>query len=372
MLAPTHLVFGQTAYLSLCVATGHVPTYAEALVAVGCSLLPDLDNRQSIVGRLLFPLAGWLEYQFGHRTFTHALAFQIIVGLVLYHTVSFGWFLAVMSGWVSHSFADMMTPSGVCWLWPSQVHCVLPGNEDYRIEIMSYGELSFAVIIAVLAFPLLMWAQTGEGTTGLIRAALGNIASARQEYDAEKGTWAWTLKVQGKDNQTHANISGTYPVRGHWNENGFLIDTEEGSVTICRSSTCNWYADHVVLVRGDPEQTTTQEITVKNTTGAHLAEDIRLLETAGKVFILGTLNIPPIPKMVRVTHQQPVTPTVTTLGETVTLNYASIVDLATIGTVLSAQLAVQVRHPPGIQVPKLQQAPVQQPTIDPLLEKWLQ
>ena len=65
---------------------------------------------------------------------------------------------------------------------------------------MGKGELWFLLIMAVSAIPLLSLAQTGKGTTGLIRSAIGNISSAREEYDALKGTHAWSLEVKGRNN----------------------------------------------------------------------------------------------------------------------------------------------------------------------------
>jgi hypothetical protein len=45
-------------------------------------------------------------------------------------------------------------------------------------------------------------ARTGEGTTGLIRSALGRLAEARETYDARKGTNTLRLEVRGRDNRT--------------------------------------------------------------------------------------------------------------------------------------------------------------------------
>lgn len=363
MIVPTHLVFGQAAYLGMCLVTGHVPTQVEALTAAGCSLIPDLDKRQSLVGRLLYPLASWLEYRFGHRTLTHSFLLQALVGTILYHTVSFGGFLAIMSGWVSHSVADMMTLGGVCWFWPSQVRCVLPGNHDYRVEVISYGELGIAIFMAALTFPLLFLAQKGEGTLGLIQSALGRIESARTQYDAEKGNWAWSLEVQGNDNTTFADVNGTYEVRGPWHENGFLVNTGSGPVTVCRMTNCTWYAEHAVLLRGHPEQTTTRTLKAARTTGAKLAEWIQPLQATGRVYLLGTLTA-------RKVEAQP--PVIEVASETVTLTYASPDDLARIGPVQSADLTVQVRHLPGAVVPELAAAPKPAPAADLLLNKWLQ
>ena len=53
--------------------------------------------------------------------------------MLVWFLLPFGFFLALVAGWVSHSIADMMTPSGVAWFWPRRVRCVLPSNERYRV-----------------------------------------------------------------------------------------------------------------------------------------------------------------------------------------------------------------------------------------------
>ena len=58
-------------------------------------------------------------------------------------------------------------------------------------------------------------------------------------------------------------------------------------------------------------------------------------------------------------------------AEAVTLNYATLGDLARIGPVQSATLAVQVRHPPNTVVPELT-APAAKPPPDPLMARWMQ
>ena len=125
MLLPTHLVAAQTGYLIASVASGHSPYLTEGMVALCASLIPDLDSRQSIVGRVLPFISAPIEHRFGHRTITHSLLVQTVFGVLAYIFLPFGYFLAFVAGWVSHSIADMMTPSGVAWFWPSRVRCVL-------------------------------------------------------------------------------------------------------------------------------------------------------------------------------------------------------------------------------------------------------
>lgn len=142
------------------------------MLALGAALLPDLDSRQSYLGRLLRPVSSWFEVSFGHRTLTHSVLAQVALGITAYITLPFGFFLAFVSGWVSHSVADMMTPSGVAWFWPSRVRCVLPGNSRYRMEVMGKGELWFLGIMGISGLLLLPLAFNDKNTTGLIRTLL--------------------------------------------------------------------------------------------------------------------------------------------------------------------------------------------------------
>lgn len=118
MLTPTHLVFAQTAYLGACVVAAHPPAPEEAA-------------------------------------------------------------LALISGWVSHAWADMMTKSGVAWFWPARIRCVLPGNPDYRMEVARGGELAFLLVVALIGVVLMPLAATSQGTAGLIRGAIGDLATVR-------------------------------------------------------------------------------------------------------------------------------------------------------------------------------------------------
>ena len=361
MLTPTHIVWSQTALLVTCIATGHAPDPAEALIAAGAAtLIPDLDKRASLPGRLLPPVADALEHHVGHRTLTHSLAAQAVVGLIAKHLLPYGVFLALVSGWVSHSVADMMTPSGVCWFFPSRVRCVLPGNHRLRIEAMSPRELGFAIVAALLCFLLLPWALEGQGTTGLLRQAMGDIQAARTQYDARKGEAAWRLKVAGTDNRTFARIDGAYPVIGPWQGSGFLLAGPSGPVTICKQG-CAWYAARAVLQRGAPEVTTTRTLNLPATTGRAIARALEPLQTAGTVYVSGST------KGDTETHP----PTIVTGGGSVTLHYAAPDTIAKLGPLRDATLTVQVRHPPGGSVPDIT-APVAHNTADDkALERWL-
>jgi len=344
MLLPTHLVGGQVFFLSGCVVVGQAPSPGEALVALLASALPDLDKRSGLVGRLVPPLSGWLEYRFGHRTLTHSLLVQVLVATAGSLFLPLGYGLALSCGLVSHAFLDGLTPAGVAWLWPSPVRCVIPGNPRYRAESMGKGELGVLCVMVLLAFPLQRLAQAGQDLSGLIRSAIGDLAAARKPYDQEKGSFAFRLDVKGRDNKTLAAIAGEYPVIAGFQESGFLLDSPEGVKTLCRTSGCDWHAEHTVLIRGESQQTTSFSFQAKTLSWEQLR--VALSPYAGwETYLLGEARSgKPI--------ERP--PLITTHGERVHFDHARLQDLEGLeGVIHDLALSLQVRHGPGVHPPPL-------------------
>jgi inner membrane protein len=316
-------------------------------------------------GRLLPPLSGWLERQVGHRTVTHSLLAQALAGALAWALLPFGYFLALGTGWVSHTLADMMTPAGVAWLWSARGRCVLPGNPRYRMATMGRGELGFLIVMALAGLVLMPLARTGEGTTGLIRSAIGDVGAARAEYDAGRGSHAFTLEVRGRDNRSYADISGRYSVIGPFGESGFLLAVEDGPRSACRAGGWDWYAEHAVLIRGAPEVTTTFALSAPLATAAALAEALEPLASVGPVYLLGTLAAPGL-------RAEP--PTLAVAGERVTLHYAApeVIEGWRGRTLREVDLAVQVRHPPGLTPPAPPALAEASAGLHPLLRRWVE
>jgi inner membrane protein len=243
---------------------------------------------------------------------------------------------------------------------------VIPGNKKYRMASMGRGELTFLVVLAFIGLLVKPLAGSGLGTMGLIRSAIGNIAAAREDYDAKKGNHAWSLEVKGRDNRSYEDISGTYPVIGPYGESGFILESPEGPRSLCQAETCDWYAEHAALIRGKPESTTTTTIRAERISADSLFESLAPLESAGRVYVLGTL------KSKRV---EPSPPSVEVAGEVVTLRYTQTSALAGWGDRLltDIDLTIQVRHAPGITVPEIQGLEDGGGKgLHPLLGKWIE
>ncbi|NBC47152.1 MAG: hypothetical protein GVY22_03995 [Gammaproteobacteria bacterium] len=364
MMTPTHLVAAQSTYLVVSVIVGHPVTAEESAVAMLGGLIPDLDTRASYVGRVLRLTSSTLERYFGHRTFTHALLPQVIAGLLAWWLLPGGFALALITGWVSHSWCDMMTKSGVAWFWPARMRCVLPGNADYRMEVMGGGELAFLLIVIGIGMLMMPLAVTGKGTAGLIRGALGDLTMARSEYDRDKGTAAFSVKLSGRDNRTYEDVSGTYPIIGPWSSAGFILDTDDGPHSLCASSNCDWYASHVKILTGEPLETASVPLQGATLSAAEVRDALRPLEAAGEVYLIGSLLLQGL-------KADP--PTLEVTSDTVRLVYArpALLEQWAGKTLREVDLTAQIRHQPGAEIPELPTLNASSATIPPLLQRWL-
>jgi inner membrane protein len=364
MLTPTHLVAAQSSYLVVCVIAGHPPRAEEAAVALAGSLIPDLDTRASTIGRVLRLTSATLERHFAHRTFTHALLPQALVGLLAWWLLPGGFALALITGWVSHAWCDMMTKSGVAWFWPSRIRRVLPGNPAYRMEVMGGAELAFLLIAILVGVVMMPLAATGKGTTGLIRGALGDLTMARSEYDRDKGTARFSVELSGRDNRTYADVSGTYPIIGPWAAAGFILETTDGPRSLCASDACDWHAAHAKILHGEPLATTSRAIQAATLAASALREALRPLEDAGEVYLIGALRLQGI---------KPAPPTLEVSADTLRLSYAepALLEAWQGKTLREVDLTVQVRHAPGATIPELAPLSTAAARIPPRLQRWL-
>ncbi|EJD6082050.1 MULTISPECIES: metal-dependent hydrolase [Providencia] len=118
------------------------------------ALLPDIDHPSSLPGRLLRIFSLPISKLCGHRGFTHSLVAWLLVMAACYQWIPIEWQVpndliqAFLLGYLSHLIADMLTPSGVPFLWPlPQRFCfpIIRGKNSKRTERF------IAVILTVCA-----------------------------------------------------------------------------------------------------------------------------------------------------------------------------------------------------------------------------
>ena len=119
MLGKTHLMAGIATGAALSTLTGN-PIPAIAVTGIA-SLVPDVDEPHSLLGRRLPVLAWPIKLIFGHRTVTHTVEFALMLSLITTFaaTVWVSWphnlylGLFVLAGMLSHILLDCLTKGGV-------------------------------------------------------------------------------------------------------------------------------------------------------------------------------------------------------------------------------------------------------------------
>lgn len=111
MTGPSHLVVG-------IVSSVYLGYSAPAqLVVVGVSsLLPDIDRKQGLFGRMIPILPSLLENTFGKRTITHSLLFMGAMSLLAMMIYPSG-LIPFLIGFLSHIVLDLFTGK-VMFLFP--------------------------------------------------------------------------------------------------------------------------------------------------------------------------------------------------------------------------------------------------------------
>ena len=187
MNATTHAVFGVAALTGASLLTGEAPPLYAYPAAIVAAWIPDVDNprsrlgnglsrtKNSILDAITRPVS-WalratsftLSRTVGHRTLTHSLLgvalFAALVSLVV--PLSSGLFVALVTGYASHLFADALNTKGVPLLWPV----------GWRIRFLAGGIRSGGAMEFVVA--LVAAAAAGYGIYALHFAALRGLFGA--------------------------------------------------------------------------------------------------------------------------------------------------------------------------------------------------
>lgn len=84
------------------------------LVAIFGSMMPDIDNPSSKLGRNIKIIG----YTFKHRGFFHSIPSLILFTFICSRFFSITWTVAFFIGYLSHLILDNMTYQGIYWLYP--------------------------------------------------------------------------------------------------------------------------------------------------------------------------------------------------------------------------------------------------------------
>ncbi len=116
MMFQTHLVF--SLFIGLYLMERFSNKYLFLIFLLVGSLLPDLDNPYSKLGRKVRPISGLIKFIFGHRGIFHSLVAGVLI-FVLFYVLGFKLIGAgLFAGFVLHLVLDGLTLKGINFLYP--------------------------------------------------------------------------------------------------------------------------------------------------------------------------------------------------------------------------------------------------------------
>ena len=129
------------------------------LFVIGC-LLPDMDQENSLFGRMLYvPVT--------HRTWTHTVWFITLFAIPAIFARCFIW---TVYGCILHIFYDSLSKGGICWFYPiSKYRKWTSGaqvKKNHKIYLYRTGEMSEAIFVTFIIL-----AGVGMMTYGIMLTA---------------------------------------------------------------------------------------------------------------------------------------------------------------------------------------------------------
>lgn len=239
MLAGTHVAFGLCAGTVMAsfyanqeaVAWGVNGLTAAAVVAVVAgSVCPDLDHRQSPVGRLLPFVSRPLSRRWPHRTLTHSLVGLALFAGIVFAGLKWAWWGMQAMGWetgdhsglltllfgfsfASHLVLDTCTRTGVRWLYPVMGNAFgYPAVEQYR-AITGDRRVEWTVTTVSLAVALWLAPVTLQGADASLNNLIGQYRQLLDLYLHTVGKEV-VLEFDGYTTQDKAAVRGSGVIVG--------------------------------------------------------------------------------------------------------------------------------------------------------------
>jgi membrane-bound metal-dependent hydrolase YbcI (DUF457 family) len=195
MTSPNHIV-GGIAITGISLSFWDINIFSNEAYLILCifsSLLPDIDHTKSIIGKIFYPLAKYLDRKFGHRTFTHSLSFMIPLFIFFlfielnlinpyFERSGTTYSLIFLFAFFSHLILDMLTIQGIPLFYPFMKNpCVIPANPTLRFK--SGNIKSEAIALFIFTFVLFTFYdlfKNGFWTT--YNRSFGTIRHAYREF----------------------------------------------------------------------------------------------------------------------------------------------------------------------------------------------
>jgi inner membrane protein len=217
------------------------------------ALLPDLDSRKSLPGRLLPFASRRLEARWGHRQEWHTLAANAFVALVTLPLVRLigweAWYL-ISLGFLSHLVLDTLTPRGTILFWPlTRRRLFLASGFDRSPG--SASEQRLAAALGVVAIALLLVVDIGPPQPQQVPAP--SYEQTLKRYQSTRGNNLIFAYLEGVWQATGRRMSGQFEILNAVGQSFVVLDRFTGQVfTAGRDANDNLYINQITLQTGPP------------------------------------------------------------------------------------------------------------------------
>ena len=190
------------------------------------SLLPDADHTKSFIGKLIYPVAKFVNRKYGHRTITHSLMFYLIGYVIVSFIVKSTSANPVISQiylWAfgSHLIFDMLTKQGIPLFFPFKKNpCVMPANPIYRLRASDLKtEATIFLVFGLIAFTCKNLFANGFWNT--YNASFDDIKHTYEEQRKYDGVIKVDYDFKGKQGEGYL-VDGSSSTAIIFTKNGFL------------------------------------------------------------------------------------------------------------------------------------------------------
>jgi membrane-bound metal-dependent hydrolase YbcI (DUF457 family) len=292
----TYVLFAIVSYLALTLILGLRPDPVLLIPLCIGALLPDLDTRDSLPGRLFPGLAQRLEKRFGHRQEWHSLGAAALAAILtapmMLLTGPAVWEGFVL-GFVSHLLLDLVSTPGIMMLWPLRrtryqlFRGILqaPGSRSER-------RLTFGLALAALV----LFALSEAANPAPAPTTIPTFEEAVDRYYELRGKNLVYADLEGTWQASGRRVTDRFEVLNARGQSFVMLEPFTGKVfTAGQSATDNLYLNRIRVWPGAPARVKAVEVSVRD---GSLAEVLPLVYEMQKepglehIYVSGDILVP--------------------------------------------------------------------------------
>lgn len=263
----THILFSEAFCMIFATFANIVLKPIDLAVIAMASVLPDIDDTRSFIGRVFHSVSSYLERNLGRRTITHSLAglgiVAVVLSLLLFLKAGVAYSMTLLSI-LGHIIIDCVNKEGVNMFYPNLARVVIPKDEKIRIGENSKAENVLSCVFVGLLLFLFPLNQTG------IRPALHYLIrtpdAAVTDYETFSGEgYRVMVDFKGVKNISQEKIKGAWEVIDLAAKHSLIIKDTEGKLyRIGNDITDNIRPIKIRAIKDRKQNQLTQKIIMKN------------------------------------------------------------------------------------------------------------